>query len=99
MSDLREDWLSELEKIDCENFVLNAHDFLHSLSLEEVRVFNNMLYTYNNDRLKRDILIKKYFVIERDMYPMFSTNAEFVKFLKESYETYKGKINESNSSI
>lgn len=99
MSNLREDWLSELNNIDCKNFVLNAYDFLHSLSLEEVRLFNNMLYKYNKDRLEENIPITKYFVVERHLYPMFKTNDDFVTFLEKSYKDYKKKIDESNSFV
>lgn len=99
MDNLREDWLSELNNIDCKNFVLNAYGFLHSLSLEEVRLFNNMLYKYNKSRLEEDIPVTKYFVVERHLYPMFKTNDDFIAFLEKSYKDYKNKIDASNSII
>lgn len=95
MADIRKEWQDELHKADCRYFVLNAEDFLNSLSAEGARVFNNMLYDYNKSRGK----VVQHFVVERHNYPMFETNAEFTAFLEKSYKDYKKKIDESNSNI
>lgn len=66
--------------MDCTHFVLNARDFLHSLTLEQLNQFNSMLEAYNNCR-------GEYFVIDRKEAPWALDAQMFYSIMKNvSYE-------------
>jgi hypothetical protein len=81
MENIQEKWKKQLDEVNIKYFVIKVEDFFNSLSEEELLLFNEFLYKYNEHRKPKPI--NKYWIINRDEYN-FKNLEEFLETLKEN---------------